>query len=138
MLDDSPIEVLIVDDEPFNRKILSYHLRSRKGVRLHTSVNGLEALDQLRSLLVQADEVLVLLDLDMPVMDGYDFIRVWNIEKKRYLEKQVSIILVTASDPDMVMEKGLDPAKYGFVQKPINFSHFNRLLLEHLELKWHH
>ena len=128
-------DILIVDDEPFNRKILAYHLRSRKGIRLHTATNGEEALDVLRSLLPGAEEVIVLLDLDMPVMDGYDFLRIWNIEKKRYFGKQVSIILVTASDPDVVMERGLDPNKYGFVQKPIIFSHLNRLLLAHFEFK---
>jgi CheY-like chemotaxis protein len=130
-------DVLIVDDEPFNRKILTYHLQSKKGIRLHTAIHGQDALDVLHCLLSESDEVVVLLDLDMPVMDGYDFLRVWNIEKKRYVDKQVSIVLVTASDPDMVMERGLNPNRYGFIQKPINFVHLNRLLKEHVELSLH-
>jgi CheY-like chemotaxis protein len=63
--------VLIVDDDPDIREILAETLVD-KGFDVATAANGLEALRLLRSMSVPPS--VILLDLMMPVMDGYGFL----------------------------------------------------------------
>jgi CheY-like chemotaxis protein len=64
-------DVLIVDDDPANRDSLALMLRL-SGCDVRTAVNGRDALDQLHG---PAAPDLILLDLMMPVMDGWEFLR---------------------------------------------------------------
>jgi len=63
--------VLIVDDDVDIREILAEMLLER-GFEVATAANGLEALRVLRSMTVRP--AVILLDLMMPVMDGYGFL----------------------------------------------------------------
>ena len=62
--------VLVVDDDPLNRSILAISLE-RDGHRVSQSENGRVALD----VLARADVDVVLMDIEMPVMDGYAVLR---------------------------------------------------------------
>ncbi|MDP8916667.1 MAG: response regulator [Pseudomonadota bacterium] len=64
------VRALVVDDDPTNRRVLELILES-KGVESASAVNGLEAVDAFR----QGSFDVVLMDLQMPVMNGYDAIR---------------------------------------------------------------
>jgi CheY-like chemotaxis protein len=70
-LTESNRTILVVDDDRDIRETLSEILRD-EGYRVATAANGSEALKLLRSL--AAAPALVLLDLMMPVMDGYRFL----------------------------------------------------------------
>jgi two-component system, chemotaxis family, chemotaxis protein CheY len=66
----SPCSVLIVDDDPAIRETLAMLLDS-EGYRVQTATNGQEALDQV----AQETPALVLLDMQLPIMDGWEFAR---------------------------------------------------------------
>ena len=108
----SPPRILVVDDTPENVLLLSDLLAS-KGYDVVTAASGAEALAQSES-----DPVdLVLLDVVMPGMDGYEVCR-------RIREKPdtciLPIIMVTALDPSRERLKGLEAGADDFLTKPIN------------------
>jgi CheY-like chemotaxis protein len=66
---EQPVTVLVVDDNPDVREPLAMLLRER-GYRVVQAANGREALEQLRR---HPATRLILLDMAMPVMDGWEF-----------------------------------------------------------------
>jgi adenylate cyclase len=108
----TPPRILVVDDTPQNVLLLSDLLASQ-GYAVATAASGAEALGQ-----IQAEPVdLVLLDVVMPEMSGYEVCR-------RIREKPdtgiLPIIMVTALDPSQERLKGLEAGADDFLTKPIN------------------
>ena len=101
--------VLVAEDNPSNYKLVEVLLR--RDYDLAHAVNGAEAVKLFRA--QGAD--LVLMDINMPVLNGYEATK----EIRKYSAK-VPIIAVTAfayaSDEQQVMESGFD----GYMPKPIN------------------
>lgn len=60
--------ILVIEDEPSIRSLMRTFLRD-EGYRVETAIDGLDALQQLG-----CAPDLILLDLHMPVMDGYEFL----------------------------------------------------------------
>ncbi len=85
-----PFKVLLVDDEPADRKLMA-DLLAAEGGEVLTSANGKEAIERLRD--VRPD--LVVLDLMMPEMDGF---RVVEEVRARPDLQDVPILIVTAKD----------------------------------------
>jgi signal transduction histidine kinase len=107
-----PLNVLIVDDNNIN-VILLKHLLETKGFSLSVAINGKEAVDQ-----VSIEEFdIVLMDLQMPVMDGYEAIKCIRENEKI---TQPRIIVVTAFIADENREMALSAGANAFVCKPIN------------------
>lgn len=63
--------VLIVDDDPFIRKLVHTTLEDVSGFSLHEASNGVEAVQQA----AEIEPALVFLDIDMPQMNGIDACR---------------------------------------------------------------
>ncbi|MGI9592118.1 MAG: response regulator [Myxococcota bacterium] len=82
--------VLVVEDDEDARNVLVHHLE-REGWHVRSATNGREGLDRM----AEERPDLVLLDLMMPVMDGFDFIRAAR-QDPGY--RQVPIIVVTAKE----------------------------------------
>ncbi|KAJ1020946.1 hypothetical protein NDA18_005793 [Ustilago nuda] len=68
--DSLPFVVLVVDDNPINRKVLTIPLR-KQGIQVVEAENGLEAVQRY----AQIRPALVLMDISMPVMDGFEATR---------------------------------------------------------------
>jgi two-component system, cell cycle response regulator DivK len=105
-------KILVVDDNAVSRELLRYVLKPL-GLEIVEAASGLEALERIAE--VHPD--LVLLDLDMPGLDGYGVLR----EVRRKPEwAGLRVVAVTAyamqSDRDKAIVAGFD----GYVTKPIN------------------
>ncbi|HMV13003.1 MAG TPA: EAL domain-containing response regulator [Nitrosomonas sp.] len=117
MIDKSTIKILILDDEPFMLKLLARMLANQGFVHVVCCNNGNDALAQLNVESTRPD--LILLDLNMPEMDGIEFIR--------YLvERQFtgSLILVSGEDERMLktterLVQAHKIAVLGYLQKPV-------------------
>ncbi len=85
-----PCPVLVVDDDPEARRVIR-HMLERENWRVQEAANGQEALD-----CIAADRPnLILLDLMMPVMDGFDF----ALElRKHQAWAQIPVVVLTARD----------------------------------------
>ena len=95
--------VLVVDDDPDIRGVLTVVLADA-GYRVETAVNGSDGLDH-----VGCTPDLVLLDLGMPVMDGYEFIRHF---REQATHRKTPIVVVSAT-----VDGEVEGAQ-GFVRKP--------------------
>lgn len=89
MAGNDPKTVLIVDDEVEIVELVALLLET-EGYRVETATNGQEGLERVSMGLPD----LILLDMKMPVMDGWQFARAFHA---RY-DHQVPIVVVTAAD----------------------------------------
>ena len=116
--------VLIVEDNPVNRDLFSLQLR-QFGLATQYATNGKEAVD-----LMQANPAaysMVLMDLQMPVMDGITATKLIR-QHEAGSNRSVIIVALTANDSagiqDQCMEAGMDD----FVNKPSTLSKISDLL----------
>ena len=108
----TPAKILVVDDTARNVKLLA-DLLGVKGYAVVTAASGREALAQLAA----AQPDLVLLDVVMPEMSGYEV-----CQKIRATEgtAMLPVIMVTALDPAEERVKGIEAGADDFLTKPIN------------------
>jgi len=108
--------VLVVEDNPHQQRLISM-LLERRGVKTETAANGQECLNAIEK---GSKADLILMDLRMPVMDGYEtaqLLRQWEAQTS---QPRRPIIALTASvfsdDQQRCMAAGMDD----FLTKPIN------------------
>lgn len=107
------MKALIVDDNTFNRDILSYILEDA-GHQVLQAINGAEACHVFEN---HPDIEFILMDVNMPIMDGFEATK---IIRAMAGDSPVSIIFVTAWDNPEVTVKCLEVGGDDFVPKPIN------------------
>jgi len=112
-LESKKLRVLVVDDEPKTRELLRGALEHH-GYEVLTASHGPEALQQLKEQAVD----LILLDLMMPVMDGYEL---YHLLREDPRTKHVPVIIVTAKGDRKDRQLGLSHATYNYVEKPFQF-----------------
>ncbi len=106
----SGVTVLVVEDSP-TQTLRLQHLLESHGIQVLTAANGREALDKLAN----AAPTLVLSDITMPEMDGYDLCR--RIKDGAATTGVPVILLTSLSDPQDIL-KGLECGADSFVVKP--------------------
>jgi class 3 adenylate cyclase len=107
-----PARILVVDDTPMNVKLLEGVLAGH-GFAVTTASSGAAALERVRT--DQPD--LVLLDVVMPEMSGYEVCRRLRADEATRL---LPIVMVTALDPATERVKGIEAGADDFLTKPIN------------------
>ena len=105
-----PAKVLLVDDMEVNRKLLRAFL-DQYPIEVCEAVNGKDALEKIK----QFKPSLIFLDMRMPVMDGYEVMKVLGADE-RY--KDIPVVAVTASALKED-EKALEKHCAGFLPKPL-------------------
>jgi signal transduction histidine kinase len=112
-LDDEPVNILLVDDRPENLIALSAILDA-PGYRLVTASSGMDALRHL----LQEDFAVILLDVQMPIMNGFDTAR---LIKQRERSRAVPIIFVTAVSTDTsFLFRGYEVGAVDYIVKPFD------------------
>ena len=105
----STISVLVVDDSAYNRVTISRLLESNSNIRVvATAVNGEDAIKQL----LRHNPDVVTLDLEMPVMDGFAFLR-WTMANH-----PTPVIAVSSKASDRSVFKALELGALDFIPKP--------------------
>jgi two-component system response regulator RegX3 len=105
--DTTVVDVVVVDDEPSFLEALRSGLE-REGFRVHTALDGVEALD----VIAAVDPDLVLLDVMLPRMSGIDVCR--SVRRS----SQVPIIMVSAKGEEIDAVVGLEVGADDYVTKP--------------------
>jgi len=104
--------ILIVDDESAGRDTIEAILVS-EGYHLEMADNGIQALEKTRELLPDV----ILLDVMMPGMSGFDVCRIIRSE---YKIAEIPIIMITALDDHESMLNGLKAGADDFITKPFD------------------
>jgi CheY-like chemotaxis protein len=113
------VKILIVEDDKFSCKIITETL-SKIGVnQISTTENGQEAIDFLSKTETSID--FIICDIEMPIMDGYEFSRKIRLgQVPRF--KSVPILILTGNDTEKNIEKAKFHRIEGFVIKPVTAS----------------
>ena len=121
------LKILLVDDTPINIQLLIEVFMN--DYELSVATNGQEALD-----LVYADKRhdLILLDVMMPEMDGYEVCKRLKADKET---ADIPIIFLTAKDDEKDEAHGLDIGAVDYIIKPFNIAIVRKRVKTHLELK---
>jgi len=123
-----PKKILVVDDKWENRSVL-VHLLTPLGFEIVEANDGQEALDKM----LQEKPDLVLMDLIMPVLDGYEATR--QIRKIPTIKDSV-VIAVSASAFDYNKEQSMQAGCNTFITKPVRVDLLLEKIKEYLDLTW--
>jgi len=104
--------ILVVDDDPANRDLLERRLH-REGYIVTSADNGLQALKLLRS----ASFDLVLLDLIMPGLDGYQVLAKLKADPAL---KHLPVIMISALDQENGIARCIEMGAEDYIAKPFN------------------
>lgn len=115
--------VLLVEDSVDNQRLISMYIR-KTGAPVSIANNGQEAVEMVS----KHDYDLVLMDMQMPMMDGIEATRL--IRKNGY--KGV-IVMLTANVMKEDIQRCLDSGCNDYFSKPINRAEFNQLLFKYLK-----
>jgi CheY-like chemotaxis protein len=124
-------KILCVDDDPLtlmlNKKAISKTLNSEQ---IHTATNGKEALLYFNE---QKDHPeLIFLDLNMPVMDGWEFLDYFTETMGSDIENIKIIILSSSVNPEDYKKAKTYPVVIEFLNKPITQSDLEKVKSDYL------
>ncbi len=120
--------VLVVDDDRQNRDLLAGLLKD--DCRVLLARNGAQALERAR--VHQPD--LILLDIVMPEMDGYQVIQTLQADSQT---RAIPVILISALDSLADEERGLDLGAVDYISKPFHPSIVRKRVCNHLQAVRH-
>jgi twitching motility two-component system response regulator PilG len=121
---DEPI-VLVVDDSPTVRKIVQLTLQ-RENMRVITAGDGLSAL----AAVADAQPDLILLDIMLPRMDGYN---ICHVVRKNMAYRDVPIIMLSGRDGLFDKMKGKLAGANDYITKPFDSNELVQVVKRHLD-----
>lgn len=122
--------ILVAEDNPINQKVAQAMIE-KLGYDVDIVANGLETLDALR--LIQYD--LVLMDCQMPEMDGFEATRRIRLEDSGVLNSHVPIVAMTASAMSDDRNRCLQSGMNDFIAKPVHIQELQKMLAAWLREK---
>ena len=115
--DGRPVKVLVVDDNPINRRVVQ-GLLSHAGCEVQVAAEGREAVDRVAAGAFD----LVLMDCQMPLMDGFEATRLVRERERQAGAPRLPVVALTAAafaeDRVACREAGMD----GFLAKPVTLA----------------
>ena len=138
-MDDRPVEILLVEDNP-NDVELTLHALKRHNIvnRIHIVRDGAEALDFLFGTGAYADRdvndhpKVVLLDLKLPKVDGLEVLRRIKGDPRT---KKIPIVVLTTSREERDVTASYDNGVNSYITKPVDFDQFSEAVRQ-LGLYW--
>ena len=123
----STARILLVEDEVINQRF-ALHILKKLGYKVEAAFNGMEAIERLGSDWYD----LVLMDIQMPIMDGYEATRIIRDSSSHVLNHDIPIIAMTArwteTDRKCCLQKGMDD----YIAKPVDPKRLLRIINRHL------
>lgn len=123
----SGYKVLIVEDSPTMRQLLSFALKRLKGVEIVEAEDGVDGYKKLTN----GKFDLLMVDLNMPVMDGLKFV---SIVRNNPAYKDIPIVMVTTEGGKVEREKALSLGANSYITKPIQAPHVLSVVKELLKI----
>jgi len=115
-LNTSPIDVLVVEDNKMNQMVLCKILKSRNNISYSIANNGQEAIEALKNKTFN----IILMDLQMPIMDGYEATKIIKSGALGEVIKKIPIIAVTADALEETKQCVINLGMIDYMTKPVN------------------
>jgi len=126
IMDSQDFSILVVDDAPENVMLLSLILKDLG--KISSALSGREAIDKA----LESPPDLILLDIQMPELDGYDVIKALKEDPRT---ENVPVIFVTGLSDDGDEEKGLKLGAIDYITKPYKPTVVTARVRNHLRLR---
>lgn len=128
------LEILIIDDDPFmlalTKQIVSF-LVARERIRIFSSArSAIEYLCAMNDFKGNAAEKMgvILTDLEMPDMDGFEFMDEFD-QLSRVIREQYAIFALSSTQNQLYIQRLIEkPCFAGFISKPLTVENFEHLL----------
>jgi signal transduction histidine kinase/class 3 adenylate cyclase/uncharacterized protein HemY len=127
-LQSAPVNILVVDDELINRRVLENHLRVA-GYGVTEASGGRQALELIEG---STEFDLILLDVMMPNISGYE---VCQEVRKHYQTSELPIVLLTAKNRVSDLVAGFNVGANDYLTKPFSKNELISRIKAHLNLK---
>jgi signal transduction histidine kinase/ActR/RegA family two-component response regulator len=125
---DMKLHILVVEDSKVNQLLIKKILVQKNWV-VETANNGKEALEKLE----KEDYDLILMDIQMPVMDGYEASKIIR-EKEKITQKHIPIIALTANSTEEDQRKSIEAGMDEYLTKPIKSENLYLNILKYIIL----
>ena len=125
------VEVLLVEDDPGHARLIEKNLRRSNITNKITVIdNGNDALDYLFCKGAYGDRrsespVLVLLDLNLPGLDGYEILRQLKAEEST---RKIPVVILTTTSDQTEVERCYELGCNVFVSKPVEYKDFSEAI----------
>ena len=124
-----PVEILLVEDNPADAELAQIGLRQGKILnQVHVVEDGESAIEFLRREGEHAEAPtpdLILLDLNLPGMDGREVLEVIKGDQTLRL---IPVVVLTTSDAELDIRKAYSSYANAYMTKPVNFKQFHELM----------
>ncbi|CAN5175791.1 response regulator [soil metagenome] len=118
--------ILIIEDNPDDGLLALRALKKLNHKNITLAETGSEALELLygkNNSEFQKIPDLILLDLNLPVIDGFSILKKIRTDK---LTKKIPVIILTSSGEESDIEKSYDLGANSYIQKPVDFLEFEK------------
>lgn len=123
---DRKTHILVVEDDEVDVKnVQRAFQRGNLANPLYFARDGLEALKMLRTAQVPEGRRIVLLDINMPGMNGHEFLRELRADREL---RQIPVIVLTTSNDERDRFEAYDVGVAGYLLKPVTFAGFVELM----------
>lgn len=119
------IRILLAEDNELNR-IMTVTTLDKMGYQVHSVNDGSMVIENLR----EKDFDLVLLDIQMPGLDGVETTSLIRNDKSNSFDPNIPIVALTAHAMDEDRKRFLDSGMDGFVPKPIDFCELEDVIIK--------
>lgn len=126
-VDINALKVFVVEDNLMHQIIMRIMLNNLSITYYKLAANGKEALYLLEN---NAFDI-ILMDLQMPIMDGYETTVIIRNNPPGNINKNIPIIAVTADATDTARQKVMDVGMNDYITKPVNRELLSRKINEH-------
>jgi|GEM_PF-1544715 len=129
--DAKTVKLLAVEDNIVNQTLIA-KLLTRLDLRFELAANGQEAIEALQKASPDAPFTMILVDCQMPVLDGYSTTKIIRAGKAGHQNSKLPIIALTANALDTDRQACLDAGMNDFLAKPISIDAFEATLAKWL------
>jgi CheY-like chemotaxis protein len=119
------IVIVLAEDDPGHARLIEKNLRAVLTNRIVRFVNGKEALDYLRREEQATQQHMLLLDLNMPVMDGYQVLQQLKADPRTVL---IPIIVLTTTDDPAEIQRCYELGCNAYVVKSADYEQFTEVM----------
>lgn len=125
--------ILLIDDDPIidflHRKLLIKAGIIAPAITLYNGRTALDELEKLNHQLNQEDTVLALLDLNMPILDGWSFLEELKLLYPTLKFNLELFVLSSSNNPDDILKSKNYPYVLDYLNKPLSIENIVKYLL---------